>query len=124
MAFTYSKHRWQDQVILLLGLWLLVSPWALGYLASAPLSLNASITGALIVLMAAFDLFKTYAWAVVVSLLAGVWIAVSPWVPALADSDALMVSNVIVGIATVVLALWELRSDPDLYRQIAGRAHG
>lgn len=123
MALNYSKHRWQDQVILLLGLWLFISPWALGYLGAAPISLNASITGAVIVLMAAFDLFKTYAWAVVVSLLAGVWIAVSPWVPALADRDAMMVSNVIVGISTVVLALWELRSDPDLYRQIAGRAH-
>ena len=123
MALHFSKKRWQDQVILLLGLWLFVSPWALGYLSGSPIALNVSITGAVIALMAAFDLVKTYAWAVVVSLLAGVWIAVSPWVPAIADRDALMVSNVISGIAVVVLALWELRTDPDLYRQIAGGAH-
>jgi hypothetical protein len=124
MALHYSKHRWQDQVILLLGLWLFISPWALGYASGAPISLNVSITGAVIALMAAFDLFKTYAWAVVVSLLAGVWAAVSPWAPALADSGALMTSNVIAGVAVVVLALWELRSDPDLHRQIAGVSHG
>ena len=123
MALHFAKKRWQDQVILLLGLWLFVSPWVLGYVSGAPVSLNASITGAVIALMAAFDLFKTYAWAVVVSLLAGVWVAVSPWVPALADSGALMISNIIAGAAVVVLALWELRSDPELYRQIAGRAH-
>ena len=122
MAWKFSKKRWQDEVILLLGLWLIASPWALGYLAGSPIALNVVITGAIIALMAAFDLYKTYAWAVVISLLAGVWIAVSPWVPAIADNDALMVSNVISGIAVVVLALWELRSDPDLYRQIAGGA--
>lgn len=124
MAMHFSSKRWQDQVILLLGLWLFASPWVFGYLSGSPIALNASITGALIALMAAFDLFKTYAWAVVVSLLAGVWIAVSPWVAALADRDALMLSNVIAGIAVAVLALWELRSDPELYRQIAGHAHG
>ena len=123
MAFKFSKKRWQDEVILLVGLWLLVSPWALGYLAGSPIALNVVITGAVIALMAAFDLYKTYAWAVVISLLAGVWIAVSPWVPAIADRDALMVSNVISGIAVVVLARRELRTDPDLYRQIAGGAH-
>lgn len=123
MAINFTKHRWQDQVILLLGLWLFISPWVLGYASGAPISLNASATGALIALMAAFDLFKTYAWAVVVSLLAGVWAVASPWVPALADSGALMASNVIAGAAVVVLALWELRSDPDLYRQIAGVRH-
>ena len=123
MAWKFSKKRWQDEVILLLGLWLVVSPWALGYLPGSPIALNVVITGAVIAVMAAFDLYKTYAWAVVVSLLAGVWIAVSPWVPAIADRDALMFSNVISGIGVVVLALWELRTDPDLYRQIAGGAH-
>ncbi len=123
MALQFSKKRWQDQVIILLGLWLFVSPWALGYLSGSPIALNATITGAFIALMAAFDLFKTYAWAVVACLLAAVWIAVSPWVSAIADRDALMYSNVISGVAVAVLALWELRSDPDLYRQIAGGAH-
>lgn len=123
MAINFTKHRWQDQVILLLGLWLFVSPWVLGYLIGSPIANNVSITGAVIALMAAFDLFKTYAWAVVVCLLAGVWAAVSPWVPAIADRDALMFSNVIAGAAVVVLALWELRSDPELYRQIAGVRH-
>jgi hypothetical protein len=116
------KRRWQDQLIFLLGIWLFVSPWVLGYDSRSAIALNINVFGALIALLAAFDLYKTYAWAVVVNLLAGLWVAVSPWVGSLADRGAMMVNSVVVGAAVVVLALWELRSDPELYRQIAGRA--
>lgn len=115
-----SARRWQDQAILLLGLWLLVSPWTLDYPSASPQAMNAWIAGAAIAVLAAFDLVKTYAWAVVVNLLAGVWVAVSPWVPGVADRGPMMGNSLIVGIAVVVLALWELRSDPDLHRQWAG----
>ena len=121
MAIQFSKRRWQDQVILLLGLWLFISPFVLGYDSSSAIAMNVFIFGALIALMAAFDLYKTHAWAVVINLLAGLWVAVSPWVDTLADRSSLMINNVIVGAAVVVLALWELRSDPELYRQVAGR---
>lgn len=124
MALHFSTKRWQDQVILLLGLWLFISPWVLDYQAESPIALNAYLAGAVIALLAVFDLYKTYAWAVVVNLLAGVWVAVSPWVEAFADRNAMMTNCVIVGAAVAILALWELRSDPDLHRQWAGRATG
>ena len=124
MAMHLTAKRWQDQVILLLGIWLFVSPWVLGYASDAPQAVNAMIAGAVIALLAAFDLYKTYVWAVVVNLLAGLWVAVSPWVPAMADRGAMMSNAVIVGIAVVVLALWELRSDPELHRQWAGTRTG
>ena len=123
MAIKLSK-RWQDQAILLLGVWLFISPWVLGYPSDSSIAVNAYIAGAVIAILAAFDLYKTYVWAVVINLLAGLWVAVSPWVPALADRSAMMRNSVIVGIAVVVLALWELRSDPDLHRQWAGGSPG
>lgn len=122
MANQFPAKRWQDQVILLLGIWLFVSPWALGYASDSPQAMNAYIAGLLIAILAAFDLYKTYVWAVVVNLLVGVWVAVSPWIPATADRSAMMTNSVIVGLAVVVLALWELRSDPELHRQWAGKA--
>lgn len=115
-----SARRWQDQAILLLGLWLVVSPWALDYPSGSAQAMNAWIAGAVIAVLAAFDLVNTYVWAVVVNLLAGVWVAVSPWVPGVADRGPMMSNSLIVGIAVIVLALWELRSDPDLHRQWAG----
>jgi predicted MFS family arabinose efflux permease len=123
MAIHFSK-RWQDQVILLLGVWLFISPWVLGYPSDSPIAMNAYIAGAVIAALAAFDLYKTYAWAVMINLLAGLWVAVSPWVPAVAERGAMMGNNVIVGAAVVLLALWELRSDPDLHRQWAGGTPG
>lgn len=120
MALQFSKRRWQDQVILLLGLWLFISPWVLNYVPGSAIALNASIAGAIMALLAAFDLYKTYAWAVMLNLLVAVWVAVSPWVDFLADRNAMMANCVLVGVAVAALALWELRSDPELYRQIAG----
>jgi succinate dehydrogenase/fumarate reductase cytochrome b subunit len=119
MEMQRSARRWQDQAILLLGLWLFVSPWVLAYASGSPQAMNAWIAGAVIAVLAAFDLVKTYAWAVLVNLLAGVWVAVSPWIPAMADRGPMMSNSLIVGIAVVVLALWELRSDPELHRQWA-----
>ena len=119
MAIKFSR-RWQDQVILLLGVWLFISPWVLGYPGNAPIAMNAMIGGALLAALAAFDLYKTYAWAVIVNLLAGVWVAVAPWVPGLVERGAMMGNSVIVGAAVVLLALWELQSDPELHRQWAG----
>lgn len=122
MAMHLTSKRWQDQAILLLGIWLFVSPWVLGYAADSPQSINAYIAGAVIAVLAAFDLYKTYAWAVMLNLLVGLWVAVSPWVPAVADQGSMMSSSILSGIAVIVLALWELRSDPDLHRQWAGSA--
>ncbi|NML63230.1 SPW repeat protein [Massilia sp. RP-1-19] len=120
MALHFSARRWQDQVILLLGAWLCVSPWVLGMPSDSPRAINAYAVGAAMAVLAAFDLYKTYLWAVAANLLLAAWIAISPWVPAFFDRGAMMTNSVIVGVAVVMLGLWELKSDPDLHRQWAG----
>jgi hypothetical protein len=120
MAMHLSTRRWQDQLIVLLGLWLVVSPWALAYLPDSPLAVNAYVAGAIIAILAVFDLYKTYLWAVVLNLLVGLWVAISPWALNMTEQAAMVRNNLIVGLAVMVLALWELRSDPDLHRQWAG----
>lgn len=120
MAMHLSAKRWQDQVILLLGAWLFISPWALGYASGSPQAMNAHIIGAVMAGLAAFDLYKTYLWAVVLNLLAGAWVAVSPWILGTSGASDLMANSILVGVAVVVLGLWELRSDPELHDQWAG----
>lgn len=124
MAIHFSTRRWQDQAIVLLGLWLILAPFVLGYPSDAPIAINAFISGAVIAVLAAFDLYKTYAVAVVINLLAGLWVAVSPWVAALADRGPMMGNCVIIGFAVMALGMWELRSDPELHRQWAGGTSG
>ena len=120
MAMHLSTRRWQDQVILLLGIWLFVSPWAMGYPSDSTPATNAYMAGALMAVLAAFDLYKTYVWAVVVNIVVGAWVAVSPWLVGVVTDRAMSASMLIVGLATVVLGLWEMRTDPDLHQQWAG----
>jgi hypothetical protein len=120
MATTNSLRRWQDQLILVLGLWLIVSPWALAYPAGSVQMINAIVSGFILAVLSAFELYKTYFWAVVVNLLVGIWVAISPWVLRVADQGAVMWNELIVGIAVAVLALWEMRTDPELHKHWPG----
>ena len=124
MAMHLSTRRWQDQVILLLGLWLFVSPLAMGYPGDSPPAINAFIAGAIMAVLAAFDLYKTYAWAVFLNIILGAWVAVSPWLVDIMRDRAMSFSMLIVGLATIVLGIWELRTDPDLHQLWAGTASG
>lgn len=120
MTPTMWRRRWQDQVILLLGIWLFASPFVLDYPSDSPQAINSYASGTIIGLLAAFDLYKSYVWAVVINMLVGLWVAVSYLIPVLADRGTLMTNHIIVGVAVVLLALWELRSDPELHEQWAG----
>ena len=120
MAMHLSTRRWQDQGILLLAIWLFVSPWVMGYPSDSPPAINAFIAGAIMAALAAFDLYKTYVWAVLLNILVGAWVAVSPWLMGIVGDRPMSTSMLLVGIATVVLGLWEMRSDPELHQQWAG----
>jgi phosphoglycerol transferase MdoB-like AlkP superfamily enzyme len=117
-----SVKRWQDQLILLLGLWFFITPWVFAYQIPSIQAWTAFISGAVMVVLAAFDLYKTYFWAVVLNLLVGIWVAVSPWVLGMADNAELTWNAVIVGVAVAVLALWEMRTDPELVKHWPGGA--
>lgn len=117
MAMHLASRRWQDQLMVVIGAWLLVSPWVLGYPPDSPPARDTYIAGAIIALLAAFDLVKTYVWAVLLNIVMGVWVAVSPWLVGVVRDPAMTWSLVIAGVATVVLGVWELRTDPELHAQ-------
>jgi 4-amino-4-deoxy-L-arabinose transferase-like glycosyltransferase len=120
MAMHLSTRRWQDEGILLLAVWLFVSPWVMGYPSGSAPAINAFIAGAIMAALAAFDLYKTYVWAVLLNIVVGAWVAVSPWLVDVVTDRAMSTSMLLVGIATIVLGLWEMRTDPDLHQQWAG----
>ncbi|HWJ93674.1 MAG TPA: SPW repeat protein [Telluria sp.] len=120
MALHYSTRRWQDQLILLMGVLLMISPFALGYPSTSPPALNAYIAGAIMAILATFDLYRTYVWAVLTNLVVGVWVAVSPWLIGLVQDRPMTWTLLVIGVATVVLAVWELRTDPELHAQWEG----
>lgn len=124
MAMHLSTRRWQDQLMVLIGVWLFVSPWVFAYPPGSPVAWNATLAGAIIGILAAFDLVKTYVWAVLFNIVVGAWAVVSPWLVGTLDDPAMTWSLVIAGIATIVLGLWELRTDPELYSQWRSGAAG
>lgn len=109
-----SVKHWQDPVNLILGLWMVVSPWVLGYQAQANPTWNAVILGIVIAACALIALFKVKAWEEWVNAVLGIWLIASPWVLAFSGLAAAAANAVIVGLIVTVLALWALGTDKDI----------
>ncbi len=107
------KH-WQDPINLVLGLWLIASPWALSYNYERVATWNAAIVGLLIAAAALYTLFRIMAWEEWAGVAFGVWMIVSPWVLGFSAVAAATWNAVLIGLAVAALALWVLATDRDL----------
>lgn len=56
-----SSRQWGEWLNIALGIWLLVSPWVIGFTTSAVLMLNAAVVGGLIVVFAGWSLMEELA---------------------------------------------------------------
>ncbi len=122
----YSKRlsdSWQDTVALIFGLWLIASPWALGFTGISAAMWNAVIFGGLIVLMALMALVDFHEWEEWADMAIGLWLIVSPWALTFAatgrglPADAATWNFVVLGLLTMGLAIWSLMAHR--HRQIA-----
>jgi SPW repeat len=109
-----SVKHWQDPLNLILGLWMVASPWVLDYSAERNPTWNAIILGILIALAALFALFRVMAWEEWGNVVLGVWLVISPWVLGFSGMAQAMSNAVIVGVVVGVLALWALGTDKDI----------
>lgn len=107
------KH-WQDSANVILGLWMLVSPWVLAYQAEARPMWNAVVLGILIAAVALYAMVKVFAWEEWANAVFGAWLIASPWLLGFMSMHAVMLNAGIVGAATLVLALWTLGTDKDI----------
>ena len=106
------KH-WQDPVNALLGAWLVLSPWALGFQHSTAAMANGVIIGLALVAAAVGAMLVPRAWEEWTEGALGLWMVVSPWVLGFTSFHAARASAVLTGIAIVALALWVLSTDKD-----------
>lgn len=106
------KH-WQDPVNALLGLWVLLSPWALGFQDDRMIMLNAVIIGAALVAVALGAIFVPRAWEEWTEGALGLWLVASPWVLGFTAHEQATLNAVAAGLAIAVLALWTLMTDKD-----------
>ena len=106
------KH-WQDPLTGLLGVWLLVSPWVLGFAANTTPTANSALVGLALLATALGATFVPRAWEEWTEVALGAWLVVSPWVLSFQTVRNAMMSTVVTGIAVLVLALWVLATDKD-----------
>jgi SPW repeat len=106
-AFSFPK-QWEDWTSWALGLWLLLSPWAL-FFDNEPRALeNALAIGALIIIAEIVELSIFRDWEEWINVVLGAWLAVSPWTLGIASTAARW-NFLIVGTMVVALALYEIR---------------
>lgn len=107
VAFSFPK-QWQDWTSWLLGLWLLLSPWAL-FFDNEPRALeNAVAVGALVIIAEIVELSIFRDWEEWINVVLGAWLAISPWALGVANAAARW-NFLIVGILVLALALYEIR---------------
>jgi hypothetical protein len=102
---------WQDVVNLVLGVWLVVSPYALNYADQTTPAWNAHIVGIIVVAQAAAAIWAFQKWEEWVSALLGLWLIVSPWILGYSGLQNPLWNQIIVGVIVGGLALWSATNE-------------
>jgi hypothetical protein len=113
--------KWQDWTSFALGLWLAVSPWALGYSHHEAATANASFMGLALALGSHFEVSFDELQAEWFNLAAGLWLVLAPFLLGFAEQRAAAADSVAVGAAVVILACSALSLDRDLVKFFAKR---
>lgn len=101
--------RWSDTANILLGTWLVVSPWILGIPLEGGPSINVYLAGFFIASVAAFALWYHARWMEWALAGAGAWLIVSPWALGYASPATPATYNaVLAGLAVLGAASWAL----------------
>ncbi len=106
-AFSFPK-QWEDWTSWVLGLWLLLSPWALFFDSESRAVENALAVGALVIIAEIVELSIFRDWEEWINVVLGAWLGISPWALGIASAAARW-NFLITGILILALALYEIR---------------
>lgn len=96
--------RWQDWTSFALGLWLAVSPWALGYAHFDAATANAAFVGLAIALGSHFDASFDEDRAEWFNMAAGLWLVLAPFLFGYGHLLLVTANSIAVGCAVAWLA--------------------
>lgn len=115
-----KDKRWQDWLNLLLGIWLFISPWVIGFAGTeTAASWNAWILGVAIVVFSAIAVSMPQAWEEVINILLGIWMVISSWVIGV-TSRAAETNAVIVGLLVILFAAWAMAMSRSAREHVTG----
>lgn len=104
------KH-WQDPVNAVLGAWLVLSPWALGFSGDTVAMVNFSVVGVLLLAAALGAIFLPRAWEEWTESTLGLWLVVSPWLIGYSGVESAKADAILSGLVILTLALWALQDE-------------
>lgn len=109
---------WRDWINLMLGLWMIASPWALGFVdGEKAVVWSAWMLGASIVLFAALAMYTPKIWEEeVITILLGIALVTSPWVLGFADRVSPTTNAVTVGLLVIAFGVWTIVRNTDLQK--------
>jgi len=104
----FKTLKWEDWAGVVLGVWLLVSPWVLGYSDHFAATANAVLLGIILASEELIHLGKHEDAEEWVDLVAGLWLVVSPAVLGFGSLPAPLINTVAVGLLTMMFGAWAL----------------
>ncbi|SRR5579871_502621 len=101
---------WQNVVNALIGIWFIIAPFSLGFVANASEMWTSIVGGAILLVLAGAaalnEAARRQTWIQYVNGLVGIWFIVAPWFVSFANRAADMYSSLIGGIIVLVLSAW------------------
>lgn len=113
------KKHWPDWINLILGIWLIITPFLFGFSGQTMALRNAVISGIVTSVIALGAVSAFMVWEEWLNFIVGLWLIVSPWVLGFSMVTAAVWNLVIVGLLVVFFSLWESRIMGESY----ARAH-
>jgi len=107
------KH-WQDPVNALLGAWLILSPWVLGFQGVVVATVSTMAVGALLIASSLGAMQLSQAWEEWLDVILGVALMLSPMLLGFDAVRPALQNALFTGGAVTVLALWVLASDDEI----------
>lgn len=110
------KEQWQSLVALVLGLYVVVSPWLIPYFAPASTLGHVAmwshfVSGTAVIFVAVLAMSEFRLWEAWVATLLGAWIVMAPWTLGFASARVFTWNSVIAGLILIAISLGPLKSD-------------
>lgn len=106
-----SGKRWQDWLMLVLGVWLFLSPLFLGYTDVARAAWNAYVVGSGLIAFSLVAILRPALWGEWINLVLGAWLILAPFLLP-HESGVARWNHLIVGILVVADALAAIWMQP------------
>lgn len=103
------SRRWQDWVYVIVGVWLVVSPAAMGYFSDSPATANSWGIGGVLIVFNLIAISRVFgAGQAVFNILLGGWLILSPYLlDFAADKEAANIT-IAIGVLVVAFACWQI----------------